>query len=133
MNSFERLFATGLIWLVVAGIALSMIIRGSVDSFLFVILMAGAFLSPAVVWGTSVALASNKASAERQMRILDRDINDKPKRRMQDSENWLNELDNDQLNALESALAARRKHMDEDEQIELSRLLAEQENARKGH
>lgn len=133
MNSFERLFATGLIWLVVAGIALSMIIRGSVDSFLFVILMAGAFLSTAVVWGTSVALASNKASAERQMRILDRDISDKPKRRMQDSENWLNELDNDQLNALESALAARRKHMDEDEQIELSRLLAEQENARKGH
>ncbi|MBE2182599.1 MAG: hypothetical protein IAE89_04150 [Anaerolineae bacterium] len=134
MNSFERIFATSIIWLAVTGIAVAMIFsQQMVNSFLFVVLIAGAFLSTAVVWGTSVALASNKASAERQARHSERNISDKPKRRPHNPGNWLNDLDEDQLQALETALTLRRRHLDEDEQIELNRLLAEQENSRKGY
>lgn len=133
MNSIERILATGIIWLAVAGITIAMAFtQDSLSSFLVVVLLAGGFLSTAVVWGTSVALTSNANNAKAAQQRREPQSYEKPKRSNQDPSLWMNDLDSEQLAALESALAARRKHLDEDDQIEINRLLAEQDNARKG-
>jgi hypothetical protein len=121
----ERVIATAIIW---AALALIMIFA-DVDFGNFIslaVLLGVAGWATAEVWNTKhdasqpANLEASEAHSEKAKRKENQRLS-----RLVDS------LSEEDIATLEAVLAARREQFDEDEQIELNRLLADQERTRR--
>jgi hypothetical protein len=128
MGTQGKVVATAIIW---TAFTLIMIFA-DVDATNFInlaILAGAAMISTVAVWE---GLNNSQATSKREGVIKDVQKYEKAKR----SENkrlarLIESMNEDEIAALESILSSRRDQFDEDEQIELNRLLAEQERSRR--
>jgi len=117
----ERVIATAIIWTALACI----MIFGEVDTGNFIslaVLVGGAFLGTSAIW-------EMKHQPEKSETIVQ--PTEKAKRTGNNRlARLIESMDEEDIATLEAILASRREQLDEDEQIELNRLLAEQDRAR---
>lgn len=125
MNTQGKVFATAIIWL---AFTLIMIFGDVGTSFINIFFLAGAaMISTVAVWDG----LNNNNSSKRQNEFKANVEFEKAKRRENKRlSRLIDSMNEDELAALESILSSRRDQFDEDEQIELNRLLAEQERTR---
>jgi hypothetical protein len=125
MSGVVRLIATAIIW----GAVILILTLGNVDGSNFINL---AVLLGVAGWATSEVWQWRDRSVKGETPSHTNVPPEKSKR----SENQrlsrlIDSLSEEDLANLEAVLAARRDQLDEDEQIELNRLLADQERARR--
>lgn len=122
-NDTARMVATLGIWAALAAILLTLAIVSpeTLNLFSLVVMLGAGAIATSEVWGSGSGLMRSRRAREESAISAD----DKPKRMPAADTRWTETLSDDELNALESALAARRAQMDEDQQIELNRQLAE--------
>lgn len=130
LNDMARMVATVVIWaaITVIGIVLGIAAPDSLNWITLAVMLGIGWFATSEVWGTSKSGRSFQRAHEQP---LEHEAVEKPKR-MPEETNWTEALSDDELNALERALAARRAQMDEDQQIELRRQLAQQERQQRG-
>jgi hypothetical protein len=125
MGGFARIVATAIIW----GALVFIVTLGDVDASNFINL---AIILGVAGWVTSEVWQSRDHSTRVEKIPPIVSVPEKSKR----SENrrltrLIDSMSEEDLATLEAVLAARRDQFDEDEQIELNRLLADQERTRR--
>jgi hypothetical protein len=127
MGTQGRVIATTVIW---AAFTLIMIFADvDTNNLINLAILAGAaMISTVAVWD---GMNSHHSSSKQQNSFKGNEQYEKAKR----SDNrrltrLIKSMDEDDISSLEAILASRRDQLDEDEQIELNRLLADQERSR---
>jgi hypothetical protein len=120
------MIATAIIWTALACI----VIFADVDitsNFISLFVLAGAaLLSTAAVWDSA------KFTSKAEHAALGSEASEKAKRSEENRlARLIDSLSEEDISTLETVLTARRDQLDEDAQIELNRLLADQEHTRR--
>lgn len=127
MGTQGKVIATTVIW---AAFTLIMIYADvDTNSFINLAILAGAaMISTVAVWD---GMNSHHSASKRDDSLKSGEQSEKAKRRENKRlARLIESMSEDDISSLEAILAARRDQLDEDEQIELNRLLADQERSR---
>ena len=124
MGTQGKVIATGIIW---TAFTLIMIFAEVDNSFINLAIVAGAaMISTVAVWE-----GLNNSPSKRHTDFGSSEHSEKAKRRENKRlTHLIDSMNEDEIATLEGILSTRRDQFDEDEQIELNRLLAEQERSR---
>lgn len=124
MGTQGKVVATAIIW---TAFTLIMIFAEIDTNFINLAIVAGAsMISTVAVWE-----GLNNGPSRRQMDYNSEHLEKAKRRENNRLARLVESMSEEDIAALESILSSRRDQFDEDEQIELNRLLAEQDRARR--
>lgn len=125
MSGFARLAATAIVW----AAAVSILSFTNIDTSNFInlgVVLLAALFSTAAIWDSAKSDAAKSNHAQHEAKA-----HEKAKRSADDRlARLIDSLSAEDIARLDEVLESRRAQLDEDEQIELNRLLAEQDRAR---